>query len=743
MNTIASFSRRDFLRLSGMTCSGLILGFSAKGDTSSSENLSPDIFLTLEPSGAIQIYAHRSEMGTGIRTVLPMVVADELGADWEDVDIKQATGDKKFGSQNTDGSRSIWKFFDRMRTAGATAGFLLNQAAAARWNVDPGTCQRNASHVIHKESGKRIAFKELVVEAAKLPLPEADELVFKSPAERTYIGKGKKVVDFADMVSGKAVFGADVRLPNMLFAVVERSPVLGATWKDFDEEAPLTVNGVSQVVTIAPFKAPHAFQALGGIAVLADHTYAAIKGREKLKTQWGTSEHDTYDSDGYRDELMATVEKEGVVVRQKGDYKEAVKGLKTHSASYYAPHLLHQPMEPPVATADFKDGRCIVWAPTQNPQAAQDVVATALKIPASQVTVHVTLLGGGFGRKSKPDYVAEAALLSQKVGRPVQVVWTREDDIQHDYFHSVAALKLEAGLDKNGYPEAWRMRTAFPSISSTFAKGVVQASAGEMGMGFSDLPFDVPNILCENGPASAHVRIGWLRSVANIQHAFAIHSFVDELAARAGIDPLTYLNRVIGRDRKIDLKAEGAEYSNYGAPIEKYPVDTARLKHVLNTAARSADWGRPLPAGQGQGIAVHRSFVSYIAIAVRVRVLGRKMWIEQVDLAIDCGLAVHPERIRSQMEGSVVFGISLAMMGKATMKKGAVEQSNFHDAPVARITDAKPKINVSLIQSDAPPGGVGEPGVPPFAPALCNALFAATGKRIRSLPINEYDLAEA
>ena len=743
MNDCRAIDRRDFLKFTGLSSAGLIFGMRLGAQEDSADRLAPDLFVSLESDGTIHIVAHRSEMGTGIRSVLPMVVADELGARWEDVRIVQATGDAKYGSQNTDGSRSIWRFYDRMLLAGATAGQMLSQAAATRWGVGPETCQRRDSQVIHEPSKRRIAFKELIAEAAALPVPNAENLVYKDPKDRQYIGKGGALVDFKDIVHGKAVFGADIRLPDMLFAVIDRSPVHGGTARQFDATAAMAVPGVQSVETIAPFKGVHAFQALGGVAVLATHSHAAIQGRNQLQTQWNASPHDGYDSEAYRSALLETASKGGKVVRQKGDYAKAIERLKKHEASYYVPHLLHEPMEPPVATADYRDGQCLIWAPTQNPQAAQSTVAAALGIPPEKVIVRVTLLGGGFGRKSKPDYVAEAAILSKQAGRPVQVLWTREDDIRHDYFHSVAAVRVEAGVDDDGYPQAWRMCTVFPSINSTFAEKVTHASAGEMSMGFNDLPFDIPHLLCENGEALAHVRIGWLRSVANIQHAFAIHSFIDELAVAAGIDPLTYLNRVLGPDRLLDLKAEGADYQNYGGPYATYPVDTARLKAVLNAAAKSAGWGQPMPKGVGHGIAVHRSFLSYIAIALRVRVTDGKVQVEQADVAIDCGLAVHPDRVQSQMEGSVVFGLSLAMMGGVTMSRGQVNESNFHDAPVARIADANMPIRVTILPSQAPPGGVGEPGVPPLAPALCNAIAAATGKRIRSLPIADHDLSQA
>ena len=367
-------------------------------------------------------------------------------------------------------------------------------------------------------------------------------------------------------------------------------------------------------------------------------------------------------------------------------------------------------------------------------------IAKELGIPKQNVICNVTLLGGGFGRKSKPDYVVEAAVLSKKVGKPVKVVWRREDDIKFDYYHAVSAMYMKAALDEKGRPVAWLQRSVFPPIGSTFAPNQTYGGGGEMAMGWIDVPFDIANLRVENGPAVAHVRIGWLRSVANIYHAFAVQSFADELAHAAGRDSLEYLLELIGPSRKIDLKE--AKYSNYGGSPEAYPVDTGRLRRVTELAAEKAGWGkRKLGKGSGMGIAVHRSFLTYVASVVEVEVDDQgKVRIPRVETAVDAGLVVSPDTVRNQFEGAAVFGTSIARTGAITATNGAIDQSNFHNYRVARMDEAPYQTNVHIVESDAPPAGVGEPGVPPFIPALCNAIFAATGKRVRELPLSRNKL---
>ncbi|MGA8205562.1 MAG: molybdopterin cofactor-binding domain-containing protein, partial [Woeseiaceae bacterium] len=404
---------------------------------------------------------------------------------------------------------------------------------------------------------------------------------------------------------------------------------------------------------------------------------------------------------------------------------------------YYAPHLAQAPMEPPAATAVMlADGGCEVWGCTQDPQAAQGTVAGLLGIDKSKVKVHVTLLGGGFGRKSKPDFIAEAAWLARQTGKPVKVTWTREDDIRHGYLHSVSAQHVRAALDTDGNVTAWQHCTAFPSISSTFAPNITGPSAGELGLGFVDNPYAVPNMHLTIGDAQAYVRIGWLRSVCNVFHAFANCSFVDELAHAANMDPRDHLLKLLGPPRRIDPKDDGAEYGNYGQSLDEHPIDTGRIAAVVRKVSEMADWGRKLPEGHGLGIAVHRSFLTTVGTVAEVSVdADGKLAVEELWTAIDAGLVVNPDRVKSQMEGAGMFGMSLALYGELTAKDGAIVQGNFDTYPILRMEDAPKAINVHIMEVDAPPGGVGEPGVPPLAPAIANAYFAATGKRIRELPL--------
>lgn len=743
MNRIDVVTRRTFLggvfSAGAFVLSARLLPFEALAASGNAAAASaansawnPSVYLGIETDGTVIVVAHRSEMGTGIRTGLPMIVADELDADWTRVKIEQALGDVKYGSQNTDGSCSIRDFADAMRDAGASARLMLELAAASKWGVPVEECKAQNHQVVHVPSKRKLGYGELAPLAAKLPVPKKEELKYKPASEYRYIGKDIPTVDRDDICAGRGIFGVDAKMPGMVYASIERSPVLGGKVKSFDDQEARKVPGVQQTVVIPGFKPPHTFQPLGGVAVIANNTWSAMKGREALKVEWESGEHASYDSAAYKKELFETVRKPQQVVRNIGDVDaEFAKGGKTHEAEYYVPHLSHAPMEPPAAVAEFKDGKVIVHAATQNPQAVQDTVAAAVGINKKDVECHVTLLGGGFGRKSKPDYVAEAAILSKAVGKPVKVSWSREDDIRFDYYHTVSAMYVKAALDEKGKPTAWLQRCAFPSMMSTFNAAATSAMGGpEMGMGWNNLPFNIPNHRAENGPAKHHLRIGWLRSVANIQHAFAIHSFVDELAHLAKRDSVEYLLDVLGPARKIDLQ---------GRLAAKYPLETGRLRNVIELAAERSGWAKKKPAkGRALGIAAHWSFLTYVAAVVEVEVdSAGKIRIPRVDIAVDAGRVISPDRVKAQFEGASVFGAGIALMNEITASGGAVNQSNFHDYQMARINDAPIDTRVHIVQSDAPPAGVGEPGVPPIAPAICNAIFAATGKRIRELPIKK------
>ncbi|UTD25697.1 molybdopterin cofactor-binding domain-containing protein [Bradyrhizobium sp. WD16] len=703
----------------------------------------PRVFVAIAPDGIVTILAHRAEMGTGVRTSLPMIVADEMEADWSRVHVKQAPGDEvKYGNQDTDGSRSTRHYLMPMRQIGAAARTMLEAAAAKRWGVSVSAVRAENHEVIHAASGRRLGFGDLAADAAAQPVPAIDGLQLKDPKQFRYIGTGKvSIVDLHGITTGTAQYGADVRLPGMKYAVIARPPVVGGKATSFEPDAALRVPGVEKVMKVQGWPWPSKFMPLGGVAVIARNTGAAIKGRDALKVDWDDGPNASYDSIAYRAGLEDAVRKPGKVVRNNGDVDAALKRAdKVVVGEYYVPHLAHVSMEPPVATAHVADGKAEIWAPVQSPGGTREDVAKMLGIPIENVTVNVTLLGGGFGRKSKCDFALEAAWLSREIGAPVKLQWTREDDIRHDFLHTVSAERIEAGLDSSGKVIAWRHRSAAPTIASTFAAGARNQAPFELGMGLVDMPFEIANIRCENPQAVAHTRIGWFRSVSNIPHAFAVQSMVGELAHASGRDQKDMLLELIGTPRIVTMNGSVKDPWNYGEPLDSYPIDTARLRRVVEFVADKAGWGRSVPKGHGLGIAVHRSFVSYIATVIEVAVDDKgKLSVPRVDTAIDCGTFVNPERIQSQLEGAAIMGLSLAKHGEVTFRNGRVQQKNFDDFPVVRIDEAPLVTNVHIVPTngDTPPSGVGEPGVPPFAPALVNAIFAATGKRIRSLPIGK------
>ncbi len=696
----------------------------------------PLVFISIAADGRTQITNPRSEMGQQVITTVAQMIADELEVAWDKLEIKQAVGDAKYGDQNTDGSTSVRNHFKRFRMAGASMRQMLTQAAANEWGVDISECSSELG-VIKHSSGKTLTYGDVAAAASQLEVPAEDSVKLKSRKEWRYIGKDQTSFTIPDVIRGKGTYGIDVRVPNMLYAVVARPPTVFGRIKSLNDRAALAVRGVTKVIRLPdPQGEAAAFQQLGGVAVIATDTWAAIQGREALEIEWEAGANGNYDSESYGRQLRATARKSGAVKLKRGDVAAAMEGAaKTVTAEYYAAHLSQSPMEPPSATAQWTDGKVECWACTQNPQAARSTVAAICGIPEEDVTIHVTLLGGGFGRKSKPDFIVEAALIAREAGAPVKVTWTREDDVRHGYFHAVSAQYMQAGLDAAGKPTAMLHRTVFPSINSTFGPAD-EGSNFELSLGATDAPWAVPNLQVEVGKAKAHIRIGWLRSVANVYHAFANQSFAAELAEAAGQDPKDYLLAMIGSDRQIDLSKDGVTYPNYGASLEEHPIDTARMKAVLNKVADMAKWGRDVPDGHGLGISVHRSFLSYVATAIEVAVDAEgKISFPGIWVAVDAGTVVNPANTKVQMEGGTLYGISNALYGEITAKNGVVEQGNFPDWRVMRINESPHKVEVHIMESDAPPGGVGEPGTPTAAPALANAIFAATGQRLRSLPL--------
>ncbi|MEP7348175.1 MAG: molybdopterin cofactor-binding domain-containing protein, partial [Gemmatimonadaceae bacterium] len=539
------------------------------------------------------------------------------------------------------------------------------------------------------------------------------------------------------MTTGTATYGADVRLPGMKTAVIAHPPVWGGKVKSFDPTAALRVPGVEKVLHIPEPAIPAGYNSVGGVAVIARNTWAAIKGREALTIVWDNGPNADYDSVAYKAELEASVRKAGKPGRTLGNVDTALAAAsKRIEHEYYMPHLSHAQMEPVVAVARFSNGNLEAWAPTQSPQDARGTIAKFLGIDESKVTVNVTLLGGGFGRKSKPDFICEAAWLAREVGAPVRVQWTREDDLRNSYYHTVAAHRLEAGLDASGNVTAWRHRVAHPAIDATFAPNVEGSGPDDLTNGASDIPYAIPNMSVEICPAKAHTRIGWYRSVNAIHHGFAIGSFVDELAIAAGKDPARFLLELLGPDRAVDLSKDGlvAPASNYGGTWTDYPMDSARARRVTEIAMAKSGWGTPLPNGRGRGIAMHRSFLTYVAMVVEVDVAADgTVTVPRATLAVDAGYVANPDRARSQMEGAIIMGMSNTLYSEISFKDGRVVQSNYPSYPVTRMRAAPHVVEVHLVESEALPGGIGEPGVPPSAAALCNAIYAATNVRIRQL----------
>ncbi len=745
MNTLRKVSRRRFLQLTGLTAGGLVLGARVPGSAAPAGILDEatgsalNVFVSVRADGIVEIVAHRSEMGTGIRTGLPQIVADEMEADWQRVKVIQAQANPAYGSQNTDGSRSVRDFYPVMRQMGAAARTLLEKAAADTWDVPAAQC-RAREHAVHGPGGQTLGFGELAVRAAKLPMPDTATLRMKAEADFRYVGQSLPIVDLDAMLAGEAVYGIDVQLPDMLYASIERSPWLQGKIESLESNAALAVAGVVDVVTLEAADGAPGFNPIEGVAVLAENNWSALRGRSALQLRWSASEHSEHSAAQYLDGLAALVESgAGEVRRQRGNVSEALeRAEQVVNATYRTPYLAHAPMEPPVATARVGAGSCEIWACTQTPQATRRAVAEALGLDVDAVVVHVTLLGGGFGRKSKPDFAVEAARLSRRAGRPVQVVWSREDDIRHDYFHACSAQHFQGALDAQGQVTAWLAREAAPPIGATFDPSVQMNSEGGLSQTFASVPFAVPNLRIESHPAPAHVRIGWLRSVYNIPYAFGVGSFVDELAHAAGRDPIAFWLDLLGEDRSLDFADEGFNYSNYGRSLEDFPYDTARLAGVIRTLAERVPWKQSLPAGQGWGFSAANSFLSNMAVASKVEVRDGQLRVLEMHGVLDAGRVINPDRVHAQMEGGMIFGLSLALNGEITFEGGEAQQSNFHDYPIARMQQVPPVIKTHIMPSAAPPSGVGEPPTPPVAPSVANAVFAASGQRIRELPLGKH-----
>ncbi len=723
-------SRRSFIKNISLVSGGLILACNVPDTKNEIRRLSddlddfkPNLFVQLKSNGDLILTASRSEMGQGVRTSLTSVIADEMDADWNRVNVKQATGDDAYGNQNTDGSRSIRTIYEPMRQMGAMARAMLVTAAAKRWNIDESVCTTKMHYVINNENNDRIFYGDLVEEASKLDIPK--DVTLKSPDDFIYIGKDLKSIDVIDFTTGKAKYGLDIRLPDMKFATMARCPVTFGTIRSFDKTKALQIEGVLYIVEIPRIEKP--FGALGGVAVIANNTWAALKGKEALDITWDYGDNKEYSSDNFMNEITGNVHKKAKEVKNEGNVNKAFKKAeKIIESTFQLPHLVHAPMEAPNATAYVQNNKCEVWAPVQAPQTTRKEVSDFLDMDMEDVTINITFLGGGFGRKSKPDFVVEATAISKIIKAPVQLIWTREDDIQNSYYHAVSAQYMKGAIDQTGKVTAWLHRTAYPSITSTFMPGVKHGAGFEFQQGLTNIPYEIDNIRCENAEAEAHVRIGWLRSVYNIIHGFSVNVFADELALAANRDPLQFRLDLIGSNRIYPSDNE-------------YKMDTSRLKNVLNIAAENAKWGEKLPEGHGLGLAVHYSFYTYVASVVEVSVINDKLKVHHIYTAVDCGTVVNTNTVKAQMEGAAIFGMSIAFYGKITAKDGVIEQSNYHDYKMIRIHEV-PNIHIEIVKSNDIPTGIGEPGVPVIAPAIINAIYNANGKRYKKLPLMDFGL---
>lgn len=718
--SIANVSRRTFLKTASIAAGGLVIGVTFPANALvekgilKDESVDLNAFIHLAENGDTVIYCGRCEMGQGISTALPSAVADEMEADWQRVSVKQGDADEKFGPQATGGSASIRVMYQPMREAGAAAKTMLIAAAAKVWKISPDNCFAQSHFVINKTNQQKLGYGELASIAAKMPTPEKPML--KKKSDFKYIGTKLPRHDQKEVIVGKRIYGVDTKLPSLKYAAIVHCPVLGGSLKSLDKTEALKVKGVTDVVEIPRFDVP--FGSIGGVAVVADNSWTAQQAVKKLKIEWDLGENVVYNTKEYKQQLIANVEKPATLAAERGNVNKAFKAAKHKlNATYTGGHLSHSPMEPNASVVWVQKDSCEVWASTQSPADIKEVLGQYLKREPKDIVVHVAMAGGAFGRKYKCDYVHEAAVISEKTGAPIQLIWSREEDMRTGYYHSINAQHIEASMDERGNVTGWLHRAAFPSIATLFDPSVIRAPKGSLNQVTNHL-FGVKNFRAESGDAKAHTRIGWYRAVYAIFYGFAFSTFADELAYKAGKDPLSFVNQLFDNNQK-----------------KQQQKDVKRAKTVLALVAEKANWHNRenLPEGQGIGLAVHYSFKSFVAMAVHVEVNNDDIKVLNVDCAIDCGQVLNIDGATAQMEGAVVMGMSLALSTEITFRGGAVVNSNFHNYPVMRITDM-PNVRVHIADSDESPTGLGEPGVAPFAPALSNAVFAASGKRYRDLP---------
>jgi isoquinoline 1-oxidoreductase subunit beta len=711
----------------------------APQDSSSNKPFVPNAWLEILPTGEIRIWCGRSEMGQGVRTNLPMIVAEELSCDWTKVKVVQADLDAKYGEQLTGGSLSTRTSYTSLRKAGAAAREMLVSAAAGEWQVERTACRAENSAVLHAATKRTLTYGQLTERASAL-LPPADPPL-KNPADFKLIGKPTRRTDTPQKVNGSATFGLDVRVPGMLFASVERSPVYGGAPRSFNADEVKSAASVRAVLELKSAHLTHQFgetsgpgsrnYSCAGVAVVADSTWAAFEARKLLKVEWNEPPAASETTASLREQMHRFASAPGAVIRSDGDFDKAHAAAdKRIEAVYEVPFLAHATMEPVNCTAHVRGDTCELWAPTQIPGAARASVASALGIPRENVKVHVTFIGGGFGRRLIQDYAVEAALISRDAGAPVQVVWSREDDIRHDFYRPAACHILEAGLDSRGQLISWRHRGCSPSIE-TFYNGTGISPSAAAQVDSLDFPaLFVPHFRLEFTVAESGMPLGYWRSVDSSGNQFALSSFFDEAAHAAGRDPLEFLLATFGPARKISLR-------------NNETFDVGRRRAVVELAAEKSGWHKALARGRGRGIAASFGWGSYVAHVAEITCHAKTgaIRIDRVVCAVDCGTAINPFGIEAQMEGAINFGLAATLKSAITVEGGRIQQSNFHDYEVLRMSDAPPIVEVYIVPSTEPPGGCGEPGVPSVAPAVGNAIFAATGKRVRRLPIRPADLA--
>jgi len=721
-----AISRREFVIRSAVAGAGLVVGVrlsplaTAQEDSKGPKKQEPnpfDAWIHVGPDGKISLIVAKSEMGQGIRTGLAMILAEEAEVDLNAVSVVQAeTRPDLYPHLGTGGSGSTMENFTPLRRAGATVRELMITAAAAEWNVPRTECVAKKGSVVHAKSSRKASYGELAEAAEKLPRPDPEKVPLKDASKFEVIGHATPRVDIPSKVNGSAQFGLDVRVPEMLFAVVARCPTFGGKAAKFGAAKAKAITGVRDVFEI-PALGADKFTA-GGIAVVADSTWTAMKGREALDITWDHGAAVSESSDGMREALRAAAQKPGKRVRNDGDVDAALsKKAKKVEAVYELPLLAHATMEPMNITVHARGDKAEVWAPSQSPDWVQRTVASVLGIEAPKVVVHTTLMGGGFGRRYMADFPAEAAQIAKVVGKPVQLVWTREDDMTHDFYRPAACHHMRGAI-ADGRPVAW-----FHTLTSTSIRAYwdpkADPSRQEVG-GAEQMPYAIKNVRLEYNPVASAVPRAWWRSVENSFNGFAVESFIDELAVAAGADPMEFRKKLLVKP--ANWKAEDED-----------DVDPGRLRGVLELAAEKSGWGKPLPKGRGRGIAAFCSFGSYFAEVAEVTVKGKDFKIDRIVAAMDCGQVVNPESVRSQTEGAIIYGLSAALKNEITIKNGAVEQTNFDSYDPIRISEAPP-IEVHLVKSGEDPGGMGEPGLPPLAPAIANAIFAASGQRLRNLP---------